>query len=48
MACWNVFVILIGSFMTVAGTYGAIVNIVNSLAEDGGSKPWTCADNSNS
>ncbi|KAH1710561.1 hypothetical protein KXX40_009319, partial [Aspergillus fumigatus] len=27
MACWNVFVILIGSFMTVAGTYGAIVNI---------------------
>ena len=34
MACWSAFIILIGSFMTVAGTYGSIVSIINSLAED--------------
>ncbi|KAI9044081.1 uncharacterized protein KD926_001904 [Aspergillus affinis] len=39
MACWSVLIIIIGSFLTVAGTYGSIVSIVDSLAEDGGSKP---------
>ncbi|KAJ5747146.1 uncharacterized protein N7511_008842 [Penicillium nucicola] len=48
MACWSGFIIIIGTFMTVAGTYGSIVSIIDSLREDGGSKPWTCADNSNS
>ncbi|OQE42204.1 hypothetical protein PENCOP_c004G08091 [Penicillium coprophilum] len=47
MACWSVFIILIGTFMTVAGTYGSVVSIIDSL-KAGGSKPWTCADNSNS
>ncbi|KAJ5087340.1 hypothetical protein N7456_010956 [Penicillium angulare] len=45
MASWCVFIILIGSFMTIAGTYGSVVGIINSL-KDGGTKPWTCADNS--
>lgn len=47
MACWSVFIIVIGTFMTVAGTYGSIVGIIDSL-KAGGSPPWTCADNSNS
>ena len=47
MACWSVFIIVVGTFMTVAGTYGSIVGIIDSL-KAGGSPPWTCADNSNS
>ncbi|CAI7667037.1 hypothetical protein PCG10_001893 [Penicillium crustosum] len=47
MACWSMFIIVIGTFMTIAGTYGSIVSIIDSL-KAGGSKPWTCADNSNS
>ncbi|XRM42612.1 hypothetical protein ABZX51_005822 [Aspergillus tubingensis] len=45
-ASWSLFIIVVGMFMTVAGTYGAIVGIIDSLNEDGGRKPWTCADNS--
>ncbi|KAF5529962.1 amino acid transporter [Fusarium mexicanum] len=37
-----------GSFLMVAGTYGSVVGIIDSYGADGGSKPWTCADNSNS
>ncbi|KAL2842699.1 transmembrane amino acid transporter protein-domain-containing protein [Aspergillus pseudoustus] len=48
LACWNVFIIVLGTFIMVAGTYGAIVGIIKSLREGGGSRPWTCADNSNS
>ncbi|KAJ5789535.1 transmembrane amino acid transporter protein-domain-containing protein [Penicillium psychrosexuale] len=45
---WALIVILSGTFLTIAGTYGAAVNIVKSYSEDGGSSPWSCADNSNS
>lgn len=45
-ASWSLFIIVVGIFMTVAGTYGAIIGIIDSLRENGGSKPWTCADNS--
>ncbi|KAE8394450.1 transmembrane amino acid transporter protein-domain-containing protein [Aspergillus alliaceus] len=48
MVCWSVFVVLCGSFLTVAGTYGSIVSVVNSYSESGGSAAWSCADNSNS
>lgn len=48
MVAWCVFIIVLGSFMTVSGTYGSIVNIIDSLKNSGGTKPWTCADNSNS
>jgi hypothetical protein len=46
MACWSGFIIVVGTFITIAGTYGSIVGIIDLLREDGGSKPWTCADNS--
>jgi hypothetical protein len=46
MACWSGFIIAVGTFITIAGTYGSIVGIIDLLREDGGSKPWTCADNS--
>ncbi|RAH56725.1 hypothetical protein BO85DRAFT_469414 [Aspergillus piperis CBS 112811] len=45
---WSVLVILIGSFMMVAGTYGSIEYIMASYAESGGSAAFSCADNSNS
>lgn len=32
----------------VAGTYGSIVGIIDSYNASGGSKAFTCADNSNS
>ncbi|KAL3443725.1 transmembrane amino acid transporter protein-domain-containing protein [Aspergillus insuetus] len=46
MACWSGFIIAVGTFITIAGTYGSIVGIIDLLREDGRSKPWTCADNS--
>ncbi|KAG0155718.1 hypothetical protein PDIDSM_2891 [Penicillium digitatum] len=48
MVCWSVFVIVIGTFMMVAGTYGSIVSIIASYNATGGSAAWSCADNSNS
>ncbi|CAG8887454.1 unnamed protein product [Penicillium salamii] len=48
MVCWSVFVISIGTFMTVAGTYGSVVGIMDSYKASGGSGAWSCADNSNS
>ncbi|PYH87303.1 putative amino acid transporter [Aspergillus uvarum CBS 121591] len=48
LATWSVLIVVVGCFMTVAGTYGSIVSIVDPLRADGGTKPWTCADNSNS
>ncbi|KAH8433006.1 uncharacterized protein LDX57_010642 [Aspergillus melleus] len=48
MVCWSVFVICVGSFLMVAGTYGSVVAIMNSYKESGGSAAFSCADNSNS
>ncbi|QSZ29121.1 hypothetical protein DSL72_003631 [Monilinia vaccinii-corymbosi] len=48
MACWSIFVIIIGSFLMVAGTYGSIVGIIDSYNTSGGSRAFSCADNSNS
>ncbi|KAK0653799.1 N amino acid transport system protein [Lasiodiplodia hormozganensis] len=48
MVCWCVFVIASGTFLMVAGTYGAIVGIVADYKASGGSAAWSCADNSNS
>ncbi|KAH8433329.1 uncharacterized protein LDX57_010965 [Aspergillus melleus] len=48
MVCWSVFVVLLGSFLTVCGTYASIVTIINSYNAAGGSSVWSCADNSNS
>jgi amino acid permease len=48
MVAWSVFVIVSGFFLMIGGTYGSVVDIKNSYAENGGSSPWSCADNSNS
>ncbi|KAL4895345.1 transmembrane amino acid transporter protein-domain-containing protein [Aspergillus ambiguus] len=48
LAFWSAFLIIGGTFMTVAGTYGSVVNIIESLHAGGGTRPWSCADNSNS
>ncbi|KAI4725545.1 hypothetical protein E4T49_06707 [Aureobasidium sp. EXF-10728] len=48
MVSWCAFVIVIGTFLMVAGTYGSIVEIANSYKADGGSSAWSCADNSGS
>lgn len=44
-ACMSLLVVVVGTFLTIACTYGAIVAMVNDKSH---SKPWTCADNSNS
>ncbi|KAF2156364.1 putative amino acid transporter [Myriangium duriaei CBS 260.36] len=41
----SVFVIVSGCFLTVAGTYGSVINVMATY-KPGGSEPWTCADNS--
>ncbi|GAB1193413.1 hypothetical protein APSETT444_002629 [Aspergillus pseudonomiae] len=48
MVCWSVFVIVIGTFLMVAGTYGCIVSVIDTYNASGGSAAWSCADNSNS
>ena len=45
---WSVFLIVIGSFLMAAGTYGSVKGIMASYAESGGSAAFSCADNSNS
>lgn len=39
------FMVIGGTFITIGGTYGAILGIVNSTSR---TAPWSCADNSNS
>ncbi|KAF5004863.1 hypothetical protein FDECE_8645 [Fusarium decemcellulare] len=48
MVAWSAFVIASGTFLMVAGTYGSIVGIIDSYKESGGSRAWSCDDNSNS
>lgn len=43
---WSLFVIIVGSFMTVAGTYASVVGIIDSYKVSGASSAWSCADNS--
>ena len=46
---WFLMVVVVsGTFLMVAGTYGSVVTIIDSYKKDGGSKAWACADNSNS
>ncbi|KAJ4263722.1 hypothetical protein NW764_016063 [Fusarium oxysporum] len=44
----SVIMIVGGTFLMVGGTYGSVVGIIDSYKADGGSKAWSCADNSNS
>lgn len=48
MASWAVFVIVSGTFLMIAGTYGSVVGLIDIFAADGSTAAWTCADNSNS
>ncbi|KAI5927346.1 putative amino acid transporter [Camillea tinctor] len=48
MVCFSVFVVVSGTFLMIAGTYGSVVSIMESYRESGGSAAWSCADNSNS
>ncbi|KAL4894953.1 putative amino acid transporter [Aspergillus ambiguus] len=48
MVCWSILVIAVGSFLTVAGTYGSVVGVIESYNASGGSSAFSCADNSNS
>lgn len=48
MVGWCAFVIAIGTFLMIAGTYGAVKVIIDDYNTNGGSKAFSCADNSNS
>ncbi|KAL9575850.1 hypothetical protein ACKAV7_000013 [Fusarium commune] len=48
MVCWSLFVIISGTFLMIAGTYGSVIGIIDALKADGASGPWSCGDNSNS
>ncbi|KPA42572.1 hypothetical protein FLAG1_04507 [Fusarium langsethiae] len=47
MVTWSVFVIISGTFLMIAGTYGSVIGVIES-GKKGGGHPWSCADNSNS
>lgn len=42
---WAFSIIIIGTFVMIAGTYATIVGIINDTTR---TSPWSCADNSNS
>ena len=46
MLAWSIFVIIVGTFLTIGGTYGSVVSIIDAYNESGGSAAWSCADNS--
>jgi hypothetical protein len=48
MLVWVGFVFVVGLFLMVAGTYASVQEIVASYARDGGSRAWSCEDNSGS
>jgi amino acid transporter len=48
MVGWSVFVVVIGTFLMIGGTYGSVVEIMIAYKKSGGSAAWSCADNSNS
>ncbi|KZZ90808.1 hypothetical protein AAL_07034 [Moelleriella libera RCEF 2490] len=48
MTAWSIFMIGVGSFLMVAGTYSPIVRIIKMQRVDSGSGAWSCADNSHS
>lgn len=48
MVGWSIFVIVSGFFLMIGGTYGSVVEIINSYKISGGSAAFGCADNSNS
>lgn len=48
MVGWCAFMIIGGWFLTIAGTYGSVVGIIDSYKATGGSAAWSCADNSGS
>ncbi|EIT82831.1 amino acid transporter, putative [Aspergillus oryzae 100-8] len=48
MVGWCIFIFVAGTFLTIVGTYGSIVSIVDSYTQSGGTPAWSCADNSNS
>jgi hypothetical protein len=47
MVAWCILVIVIGTFLMVAGTYGSVVGLIDTFAADDGSAAWSCVDNSN-
>lgn len=47
LVAWAFFVIVVGTFLMIGGTYGSVVGIIDSYAEEATSA-WSCADNSNS
>ncbi|CAG8145210.1 unnamed protein product [Penicillium salamii] len=48
MVFLSVFVVAFGSFVTVGGTYGTVIGIMDSYKASGGASAFSCADNSNS
>ncbi|RGP80467.1 hypothetical protein FLONG3_1395 [Fusarium longipes] len=44
---WSAFVIVSGTFLMIAGTYGSVIGVIES-GKKGGGRPWSCEDNSNS
>lgn len=48
MVFWSSLVVVLGTFLTISGTYGSIVEIIDGYKASGGSAAWSCADNSNS
>ncbi|KAJ5923744.1 hypothetical protein N7454_008989 [Penicillium verhagenii] len=48
MVCWCGFVIVAGTFLMIAGTYGSVISIIDDYKASGGSAAWSCADNSSS
>lgn len=43
---WAVFVIVIGTYLQISGTYATVATVIKNQSGADGSKVWSCADNS--
>lgn len=48
MVVFSTFVIVSGTFIMIAGTYGTVLGIIAEYKSTSGTRPWSCADNSQS
>lgn len=47
LSSWSILVIVLGTSLMVAGTYGSIFSIIASSKASSGASAWSCADNAN-
>lgn len=48
MVAFSLFIIMLGTYVMVTGTYGSIVSLITVYQDTSGNHVWSCSDNSDS